>query len=304
MEYKYLLYNVGFSSYIELDIPNVNIEFSNFSIDFDNIDESLNYKIDNRIYRLGFTLSVCQKNNLRYYKWTKDDSEFTFVRRGTTYILDTNIDDKHIISAFICNELIADYLYSQNYFLLHASCVGIDGKAFVFIGEPGAGKSTLAASLSQKNNVVISDDLVCIYFDNNKPYVLSGPSYLKLWTSAIKQLSISNIDRLTPVQPGSDKKFYHPNDSLQSKSYELAKIFNLQFSGRRQYLINELRGVSAIEKLVWNCPIPELFLDRQKWSIHAMNIASCVDIHNFARPKNKEAFSKQAEYLLQFLGKL
>jgi serine kinase of HPr protein (carbohydrate metabolism regulator) len=42
--------------------------------------------------------------------------------------------------------------------LLHATCVAIDGRAFLLMGESGAGKSDLALRLIDRGALLISDD--------------------------------------------------------------------------------------------------------------------------------------------------
>jgi serine kinase of HPr protein (carbohydrate metabolism regulator) len=47
-------------------------------------------------------------------------------------------------------------------FLLHASCVAIDGRAVLIAGDSGAGKSDLALRLIDRGAVLVSDDQVAL----------------------------------------------------------------------------------------------------------------------------------------------
>jgi hypothetical protein len=50
----------------------------------------------------------------------------------------------------------------RGYETLHASAVVIDGVAFGLLGDPGAGKSTLAASLALRGQQLLSDDVLAV----------------------------------------------------------------------------------------------------------------------------------------------
>lgn len=49
--------------------------------------------------------------------------------------------------------------------LMHAACVVLDGRAFLFAGESGMGKSTLAAGFAAQGLQVFADDVVRVQVD-------------------------------------------------------------------------------------------------------------------------------------------
>lgn len=56
-------------------------------------------------------------------------------------------------------------------YLLFASCVAIDGKALLFTGNGGVGKTTLCMELIKQGATYIGDDLVLVYLDGGQPKV-------------------------------------------------------------------------------------------------------------------------------------
>ncbi len=60
--------------------------------------------------------------------------------------------------------------------VLHATCVLVDGRAFLFAGASGMGKSTLAAGFASLGLTVFSEDVVRIQVDDGVP-PLAHPSY-------------------------------------------------------------------------------------------------------------------------------
>jgi len=67
---------------------------------------------------------------------------------------------------------------------LHASGVAIDGRAVLFAGTPGAGKSTTAAAFASLGVPVLSDDVVPILFGGAEPQAWPGYPRLSLWADA------------------------------------------------------------------------------------------------------------------------
>jgi len=65
-------------------------------------------------------------------------------------------------------------LSRNNGFLLHSSAVSVDGNAFIFLGDSGAGKST-TANLLKKFYPTLADDNCVIKKENNKFHLYSTP---------------------------------------------------------------------------------------------------------------------------------
>lgn len=71
---------------------------------------------------------------------------------------------------------------------LHASAVEMHGRALIFPGEEGAGKSTTAAALARRGHAVLSDDVVALVERDGAFYVLPAYPYLSLWEDSVKML--------------------------------------------------------------------------------------------------------------------
>lgn len=76
--------------------------------------------------------------------------------------------------------VVPTWLFQRGYLVLHGSAVAYQGRAFGFLGFPGAGKSTLAAGLYMRGLSFLSDDVLVIDLSGPRPTVRGGPPILRL----------------------------------------------------------------------------------------------------------------------------
>jgi hypothetical protein len=130
-------------------------------------------------------------------------------------------------------------------FLLHSSCVVDNGKAYFFLGQSGAGKSTVA-SLSE-DRIVLGDDMNVMRFDGNKAYAKSG---------GLGGLSFSNTDFENEFEVAgffwleqsnqSKRTVISPSNGATKLLASLANVFWESMSeNKRQDLLELALGVSS-----------------------------------------------------------
>jgi hypothetical protein len=99
---------------------------------------------------------------------------------------------------FLLGSAFGAMYFQRGYFPLHASVVVINGGAVAFSGDPGAGKSTLAAWMNSQGYPLLCDDVCVIRFaDDNRPMAYPASPRMKLWTDALSAFDIdhSNLQR-------------------------------------------------------------------------------------------------------------
>jgi len=81
----------------------------------------------------------------------------------------------------LLDQVVPLVLSAHGRLMLHASAVGIDGRAVAFAGDSGSGKSTLAASLAAHGAPFLTDD--CLLLREGQQTVMATGSYpgLRLW---------------------------------------------------------------------------------------------------------------------------
>jgi hypothetical protein len=91
------------------------------------------------------------------------------------------------LAAYALGPVIAIALHLQGAVLLHASSVVLNGKAFVFAGSSGSGKSTIAAMLHRHGYAVLSDDVTELA--GPRPFrALASLPAMRLWPDVVHAL--------------------------------------------------------------------------------------------------------------------
>ena len=87
-------------------------------------------------------------------------------------------------------------LIQKGFLVFHGNALVKDGKAVIFLGNSGSGKSTIAYGLMKSGWKLLADDLVVLSSNGN---VLPGVRRIKLWEDAVKSYKI-DIEKLKDVE--------------------------------------------------------------------------------------------------------
>ncbi|MEL6756016.1 MAG: hypothetical protein AAFP81_06230 [Pseudomonadota bacterium] len=163
--------------------------------------------------------------------------------------------------------VLAILLHLREMFILHGSAVAIDGKAYGFVGDKGAGKSTLAAMLLKNPDVeFITDDLLVLSVDRQ---VLRGYPQMKLSEEAL-QNSKQELGRVR--QPPIDRFPKHQfllDQQLPDEALPIGAIFELRRSSCAK--INSLSLQESIRVLL-RFSYMARFIDREISSLEKSNL--------------------------------
>lgn len=83
-----------------------------------------------------------------------------------------------IVLPFVRNKLVGP--------TLHASAVMTEGRTIAFIGFPGQGKTTMAASFLRRGAALVTDDALPILVRDGKAYGVPGPPFMKVWDQTVE----------------------------------------------------------------------------------------------------------------------
>lgn len=197
-------------------------------------------------------------------------------------------DEEGVFRLFALSEALGLLLFQRNLFLLHGSAVQTGANATIFIGRPGAGKSTTVSAFAQQNYPILSDDLTAIWFDEQgKPYVLPAFPELKIWERTVINLGFDKT-QLQPAFEGHNKFLYKQTvANFPSEPVPLHQIIILQRPYSKQ--VGKVKLTQSPVELFPHFPLPSRLLEGHFLQRHfedCIRLRTAVPIVKVARPKN------------------
>ncbi len=120
--------------------------------------------------------------------------------------------------------------------VLHASGVVLDGAAVLFAGDPGAGKSSLAAALVREGAGLLGDDAIALRERGGALLAHPGAGSLYLRAAERDRLSAAERERLGPATPFAGRERYATPTSAPAPLTAL-------------FLLERAEGGPAVEQL-------------------------------------------------------
>jgi len=112
-----------------------------------------------------------------------------------------------VLALFLVGPVLALVMQRRGTLVLHASAVGCDHGAVLFVGASGWGKSTLAAALDNAGFPLLADDVAAVSFAGTRPNVAPASRVLRLWPDSLRALG-SDPARLPRVRDETEKRFH------------------------------------------------------------------------------------------------
>jgi hypothetical protein len=209
---------------------------------------------------------------------------------GNQLIISPLTEDANLLSLFTVSEALGLILFQKGYFLLHASAVKVGGKAWCFMGNPGAGKSTTAAAFVKAGCPLLSDDLTAITFDGGgKAVVIPGYPQLKIWDNAVEGLAYDRSD-VEPVSEGVNKFSYKPDHNFDHEPVPLGEVYFLHKAKNKTVL--QVLNASAIPlETLKNFPLPIGLLSGESLKNHFLQSFQCAGSAKMWRKRRPEGFA-------------
>jgi hypothetical protein len=251
------------------------------------------------IYRKAIRAKFCNDDLGAILDWP-DIARFLAID-GQQLIYQRYTTDDDVFRLFVLSEALGLLLFQRGVFLLHGSAVKIGHKAIVFLGQPGAGKSTTAAAFAKAGFTILSDDMTAIAFDSEqKAVVWPGFPEIKIWQNTVQHLGF-DTRLLEPAFEGHHKFLLRQDEStFPTKPLPLQQIFIVK--GPHSKKTGFIKNIEAPLELLRHFPLPVRMLQSQNLQKHfkdCLQIAASAPIAAIKRPKNFEALGA---FVKQFIA--
>jgi len=189
------------------------------------------------------------------------------------------------ITIFLSGTVLGILLHQRAHVVLHASAVEVAGKAVLFCGRSGAGKSTMAAAFNKRGYPIIADDFCAIdFFADGMPHALSDGRSLKLWADAAEQLDMQAGPRVRAQL----EKYYVEPGATANGSAEVAAIYELTEARPPHAAGIEVPNVADAALLIRRNAYRPRLVDGMGQRAHyfaaAARLANAAGIYTLARP--------------------
>lgn len=241
-----------------------------------------------KVFRADNQAEIAITPEFVYLSWPQMVS-FRITEQSIDYQSESKLPEG-LLRVFILSEAIGIVLFLKGYFLLHGSAVEINSHSTVFLGLPGAGKSTTVAAYAVKGYPIFSDDLVAIELENSLPNVIRAFSEIKIWKDTAQLLGL-DTQSLQPAWEGKEKYILKPaeNQDINEKS-EVDKIVILRKPFSR--IKGEIEGFEKITTLISYFPLPHQLLSgarHQQYFQLAATLSQTIPLFNKPRPETIKA---------------
>lgn len=203
------------------------------------------------IVKAGIANEFFQASDDEFVLWVQGVAHY-YVSKGNLIVVDPHGGTDDEIRLFLLSSAFAALIHQRGLLPIHASAVAKYGKAFVFAGRSGAGKSTTAANLLVKNFELLADD-VCVIVPQKHAVPLLYPGYpqIKLWADALGKLGKNSHD-FRKVRENVTKFALPMAGQFYNQAIEIQVIYILQSEPGNTLKIKELQGVEKFKALSAN----------------------------------------------------
>jgi hypothetical protein len=194
------------------------------------------------------------------------------------------------IRLFLLGSVFGALFHQRNLLPLHASSVCFEGKAILFSGVSGIGKSTLAAAFTEKGYSMVSDDISLVIPDRERGAVIvPGYPQAKLWKDSLTMLN-RHDSGLEKVRENLNKfKLDVTSGFHRDKTLEIKTVYLISVKHTRGIELHELKGAEKFTALKANIFRPkwiERLSDRvSPFSLLAILSRAC-DVKKISRPED------------------
>ncbi len=163
-------------------------------------------------------------------------------------------------ATYLQGTIMGALLHQRGGMVLHASGIEADGRAILFAGASGEGKSTLVAALSTLGYPVVCDDVSHVSFNpEGLPLVSSDARRLKLTDESIHAIGLE-MGRRQAVFANTDKTYVTPAKHWTGSDLPLGAIYLLRSAAVNDAVVARLPSALALNELRKNAHRPKIVL--------------------------------------------
>lgn len=210
------------------------------------------------------------------------------------------------VRAFLLTVVMGALLHQREDLVLHGSAVAIDGEAVAFLGQSGAGKSTMAAAFRRRGHPVLTDDL-CVVRQRADGRTMVQPSFphMKLWLDSLEKLEVSP-DGLRRIRHKEGKRALPLGEEFTREPRPLRKMYLLRGAPQSRPTIVRVEGPNvfrALRNQTYRFGLLREMAEQPRHFQQAMDLAQTVPLALALRPADGFQLDELVALIEADLGK-
>lgn len=178
-----------------------------------------------------------------------DNIAYFYVENGNNILIEPAKDSEpRDIRLFLLGSAFGALIHQRGMLPMHGSSLNINGKAYIFSGVSGAGKSTIAAGFVKRGYKLLSDDISVVSIQNKIPVVYAGYPSVKLWVDSVEKLGL-NPDSYSRIRAKFEKRHVALTSNFYADQLELGGVYVLRTSNNESIRIEMLKGIEKFNLL-------------------------------------------------------
>lgn len=211
-----------------------------------------------------------------------------YVTNGNSIIVEPKENsDEDDIRLFLLGSCFGAILHQRKILAMHASAIAHEGKAVLFTGISGVGKSTTANAFRLKGFKMLTDDVCPIKFTNQQPYALPGYPQSKLWEDVLEKMEV-DYEGLKHIRKGIHKRAVPIHGQFVKEPLPIKALYILQAHNKDELKLMDVQDANKF-RLIKNMTYRSYLLKGMGMQpYHFMNgsqLANSIAIKRIMRPQ-------------------
>lgn len=214
-----------------------------------------------------------------------------YIKQGKIIIVEPEkAADKAEINAYLVGTAIGTALLQRGMLPIHGSSVIFNGRAAIFTGDSGAGKSTMCAALRKKGYEFLGDDISVVTInEDGVPMVQSSFPHQRLRSDTLEAMGYDKSDFSLACKT-DDKYVIADYDKFNEGSVRLAAIFEISTKQDGEVELKKDIGTKKLWKIIENIYyvtiLSRLGIDKIYFK-QCLAVAKNIQFYEIIRPIDK-----------------
>ncbi|NEQ88783.1 MAG: hypothetical protein F6K26_55505, partial [Moorea sp. SIO2I5] len=196
--------------------------------------------------------------------------------------------------------VMAILLQQRGALILHASAVEMDGKAILFLGNSGEGKSTIAAALQAQGYAVVADDIAAVSWEEGKAMLAPGFPQIKVGREVAEVLGY-DWESLWQLHPRLEKRSLRLVRDFPQRSLPISRIYLL--ASGSQIKCEPMKTQAGLMALIQHSELMKLFSSGEVMQFErCASLAQSSEVVYLQRPRHLSLLSKLVEVVEEDVG--